>query len=237
MRFTPVPLAAALGACSAGVPVTEYPPRSLRPQPSPAPEPVLDVRTAEAAERRANAAMDRYARGDDAAFADVYDAIAPRVRAFLLRRTRDAATADDLLQQTLLQIHRHRGSYLSGAPVLPWAFAIARRLSIDEFRHRRVDALFCADDVGDGDTTTISPDDEFAGREVAMLVQAELARIPETQRAAFELLRVEGLSHEQAARVLGTTVNAVKLRAFRAYSAIRAVLAARESRSQGETVS
>ena len=64
-----------------------------------------------------------------------------------------------------------------------------------------------------------------------------LARIPETQRAAFELLRVEGLSHEQAARVLGTTVNAVKLRAFRAYSAIRAVLAARDSRAQEETVS
>jgi len=181
--------------------------------------------------------MDRYARGDDAAFADVYDAIAPRVRAFLLRRTRDAATADDLLQQTLLQIHRHRGSYLSGAPVLPWAFAIARRLSIDEFRHRRVDALFGADDVGDGDTTTISPDDEFAGREVARLVQAELSRIPETQREAFELLRVEGLSHEQAARVLGTTVSAVKLRAFRAYAAIRAVLAARDARARGETVS
>lgn len=235
MRFTPVPLAAALGACGAGIPVAEY---SSRLQPlAPAGEPVLDPGTAEAAERRADAAMDRYARGDDAAFAEVYDAIAPRVRAFLLRRTRDAATADDLLQQTLLQIHRHRGSYLSGAPVLPWAFAIARRLSIDEFRHRRVDALFCADDVRDGDSTTISPDDEFAGREVAMLVQAELSRIPETQRAAFELLRVEGLSHEQAARVLGTTVNAVKLRAFRAYAAIRAVLAARDCRARGETVS
>jgi len=41
---------------------------------------------------------------------------------------------------------------------------------------------------------------------------------------AFELVRVEGLSHDDAARVLGVTVSAVKLRAFRAYAAIRAVL-------------
>ena len=41
---------------------------------------------------------------------------------------------------------------------------------------------------------------------------------------AFELLRIEGLSHEEAAEVLGTTVSAVKLRAFRAYAALRAAL-------------
>ena len=59
---------------------------------------------------------------------------------------------------------------------------------------------------------------------LARATPAELARIPSSQRVAFELLRVDGLSHDEAAQVLGTTVNAVKLRAFRAYSALRAVL-------------
>ena len=173
----------------------------------------------------ASLAMERYAQGDESAFAGVYDAIAARVHAYLIRQTRDRAMADDLLQQTLLQIHRKRGTYVAGLPVLPWAFAIARRLYIDECRRHKTDALWSARDVGDDDRPgSALPDDEFATREAARLVAAELARMPGNQRVAFELLRIDGLSHQQAALALGTTVSAVKLRAFRAYSAIRAVL-------------
>jgi RNA polymerase sigma-70 factor (ECF subfamily) len=175
---------------------------------------------------RANAAMDRYAAGDDSAFADVYDTVGPRVHAFLLRQTRSRISADDLLQQTLLQMHRKRGTYESGLPVLPWAFAIARRLYIDELRRRKTDALWSARGVEEDDhLASSSPHDELASLEVAARVEAELSRMPKTQRAAFELLKVEGLSHQEAARALGTTVSAVKLRAFRAYATIRAVLA------------
>jgi len=173
----------------------------------------------------ANLAMERYAQGDESAFADVYDAVAPRVHAYLIRQTRDRVMADDLLQQTLLQIHRKRGTYAAGLPVLPWAFAIARRLYIDECRRRKTDALWSARDVGEDDRLAWAlPDDEFAARETARLIEAELARMPSNQRAAFELLKVDGLSHQEAAQALGTTVSAVKLRAFRAYSAIRTVL-------------
>ena len=169
--------------------------------------------------------MERYARGDDTAFADVYDSVAPRVYGYLVRQTGDGARADDLLQQTLLQIHRNRGSYVAGFPVLPWAFAIARRLFIDELRRRKADALCGARGIEEGDRLASSlPEEEVASREVALLVQAELARIPEAQRVAFELIRIDGLSMDDAAQVLGTTASAVKLRAFRAYTAIRAVL-------------
>ena len=174
---------------------------------------------------RANAAMDRYAQGDETAFASVYDSVAPRVHAYLIRQTRNREIADDLLQQTLLQIHRKRGTYASGLPVLPWAFAIARRLYIDECRRRKTDALWSARDVAEDERLAWAvPDEEVATREAARLVAAELARMPGNQRVAFELLKVDGLSHQEAAQVLGTTVNAVKLRAFRAYSAIRSVL-------------
>jgi RNA polymerase sigma-70 factor (ECF subfamily) len=169
--------------------------------------------------------MDRYARGDDASFPDVYDAVAPSLHAYLLRQTRDRARADDLLQQTLLQMHRYRGSYVATYPVLPWAFAIARRLYIDEFRRRKTDALHSARGVLEGDRLASTvPEDEVSTREVAHRLEAELARIPETQRAAFELVKIGGLSHDEAAQVLGTTVGAVKLRTFRAYAAVRAAL-------------
>jgi RNA polymerase sigma-70 factor, ECF subfamily len=187
---------------------------------------------ADAGAERADAAMERYASGNDAAFADVYDAIAPRIHGFLLRQTRDRGAADDLLQKTLLQIHRKRGTYVAGLAVLPWAYAIARRLCIDEFRRRKTDTLWSARElVDDHRLVGTAPDDEVGYRQLLQLLETELQSLPETQRAAFELLRIEGLTHDQAAQVLGTTVNAVKLRAFRAYSAIRAVLGAEPART------
>ena len=83
--------------------------------------------------------MERYANGDDAAFGALYDAIAPRLLGFLSKATRDAAATEDLVQQTFLQMHRARGSFIRGAPVMPWALAIAKRLMIDSARRRRLE--------------------------------------------------------------------------------------------------
>jgi hypothetical protein len=94
----------------------------------------------EAARIAANQAMERYSRGEDPAFAELYDAIAPQLHHYLCRQTRDRTRADDLLQQTMLQIHRARGRFIAGAEVLPWAFAIARRLLIDSIRRRKNEA-------------------------------------------------------------------------------------------------
>src|SRR5258708_6663302 len=97
----------------------------------------LDVpftETAARADTPASRAMDRYAQGDDAAFSELYDALAPRLYGYLLRQTRNNARAEDLVQQTFLQMHCARGRFLRGADVVPWAFAIARRLMIAGFR-------------------------------------------------------------------------------------------------------
>src|SRR5688500_14586541 len=64
-----------------------------------------------------DAAMDRYARGEDAAFGEIYDRLAPRLFGFLLRYTRDRAKVEDVVQQTMLQMHRNRGRFLPGAEV------------------------------------------------------------------------------------------------------------------------
>ena len=171
--------------------------------------------------------MERYAAGDDAAFAAIYDALAPRLFGYLVRQTRDVARAEDLVQQTLLHMHRARGSFIAGAQVTPWAFAIARRLLIDGFRRGKREVLRATDDEASEDVaiaTDPSADDLVQAQQTARRIQRELARLPETQRVAFELIKQDGLSLAEAAEVLGTTVAAVKLRAHRAYEALRAVL-------------
>ena len=175
-----------------------------------------------------DAAMDRYARGEDSAFEEVYDGLAPRLQSFLQRYTNDRAKAEDVVQQTMLQIHRARGRFTLGGQVVPWAFAIARRLLIDQHRRGGREVL---SPTGDDSLTQLlaavdaRADDVAIAKEVAGKLAAELARLPENQRVAFELIKQDGLSVAEAAQVLGTTVAAVKLRAHRAYEAMRVVLA------------
>ncbi len=188
---------------------------------------IMDAPTVWPASDALNAAMDRYAAGDDRAFAAVYDALAPRLYGFLVRRTNDGAMAEDLVQQTFLQIHRARGSYMQGADVVPWAFAIARRLLIDGFRRRRREVLGGATDATlENERSSAEPlaDDALQAQQAAQRFEGELAALPEAQRVAFQLLKQEGLSLVQAAQTLGTTVAAVKLRAHRAYEALRGAL-------------
>lgn len=170
----------------------------------------------------ADTAMERYANGDDAAFGELYDLLAPRLYGFLLRRTRRTCVAEDLVQQTMLQIHRARGRFHPGAAVLPWAIAIARRLLLDGVRAEgRRPSIAPTEEVPDVAAGTGGPDEELAARRLAERLDERLRALPEAQRVAFELLQQDGLTLAEAAEVLGTTVTAVKLRAHRAYCALR----------------
>jgi RNA polymerase sigma-70 factor, ECF subfamily len=179
----------------------------------------------------ADAAMERYSEGDDAAFADVYDAISPRLLGFLRKSTGDEVAAEDLLQQALLHIHRERGSFLRGARVMPWAYAIARRLMIDGARRRKIEQRLFVDAPDDDDWVTFESsaesgavDELVHARQLEKRVWQRLESLPESQRKTYQLLHQEGLSLKGAAELLGTSVTAVKLRAHRAYEALRAVL-------------
>jgi len=179
----------------------------------------------------ADAAMERYAKGEDVAFAELYDAIAPPLLGFLRAATRDPAATEDLIQQTFLQIHRARGSFLPGARVMPWAFAIARRLVIDGARRIRVERLLFSNTPDDDDSMTYeanaamaSADELLDARRLERRVQQRLRTLPEGQRTAYQLIQQDGLSLKKAAETLGTSVTAVKLRAHRAYAALRAAV-------------
>ncbi len=169
--------------------------------------------------------MERYAAGDDAAFGEIYDLLAPRLYGYLLRRVRCTAHAEDLLQQTLLNVHRGRSSFIPGADLMPWVFAIARRLVIDGARLAKRQVELAGEEASSGAISrTDAADEVVSGKQLASRLERELARLPEAQRMAFELLKQDGLSLAEAAEVLGTTVGAVKLRLHRANEALRAVL-------------
>lgn len=164
--------------------------------------------------------MGRYACGDDAAFAEVYRACAPRIHSLALWALADRSLADDVVQQTLLNMHRARGAFRPGAELLPWAYAIARRVIVDTVRARRRlgDALRRV--AADGSAPPVTPDDALADEQSAERVQLALAALPVSQRTVFGL-RASGRSWAEVASALGTTVTAVKLRLHRALARLR----------------
>lgn len=185
-----------------------------------------------------DAAMDRYARGDERAFAELHAGLGPRLFRFLRRLTGRDDAAEDLAQEALLRLHRARGAFRPGAAVVPWVLAIARNCYIDYLRARRARVQLLAAPSSERDSTpplepgqtTETAEGLHAARELAEIVERELGRMTVARREAFVLLRYEGLSLAEAAAVLGTTESAVKLRAFHAYEAIRAALTASEGR-------
>jgi RNA polymerase sigma factor (sigma-70 family) len=162
--------------------------------------------------------MRDYAGGDPAAFDRLYRRTAPQLYSYLLRLTRDPHRAEDLLQTTFFKVHRARGSYLLGAPLLPWMFAIARRAFYDEQRSRRVRPEELSDDGALPEP--IRPEAEATSPR-ADAVERALDALPEAYREAIQLTRIAGLSLVEAARVLATTPTAVKLRVHRGYLGIR----------------
>lgn len=175
-------------------------------------------------------AMTRYAQGQDAAFSEVYDLAAPAIFGFLLRLCRDPSQAEDLTHDVFMKIHLARGMYRLHSDVMPWAYTIARNLFLDSVRSRkrRPISLEARQEERQSDpgiaATDAGADEVVEARQLVQKIERVLNDLPESQATAFRLLKQEGLSIVEAAAVLGVTEVAVKLRAHRAYEALRAAL-------------
>ena len=177
---------------------------------------------------RADRAMERYSCGDDAAFGELYDELAPRLHRFAVRWTRSRSAAEDTVQQTLLQIHTARHRFVRGGAVVPWAYAIARRLLIDLGRRGAREELLPGG-VRDPEepATAPSPEEALHHRREEAEARRDFAFLPSSWRDAFELVKFEGLSVAETAEVLGITRGMVKIRAHRATAALRQSMARR----------
>jgi RNA polymerase sigma-70 factor (ECF subfamily) len=168
--------------------------------------------------------MLRYVDGDPAAFRALYDALAPRLLGYLAGMARDRGRAEDLLQLTFLKIHRARGSYVRGADPAPWMFAIAHRTFLDEARARgraRVGST-ATGDVPDVAAPPPEAPTTDAGQRAQVL--AALQQLPEAQRQAVVLTKLDGRSMADAAAIAGTSVGSMKVRAHRGLAALRRLL-------------
>ena len=163
--------------------------------------------------------MARYQQADPDAPAALVLALSPALLRFFKNQLATREEADDLLQQTWLRIHRVRHTYRPGEPVLPWIYAIARRVRVDGYRRTRRITLH--------ETTMELLPERPAPVEARNRVPAFetlVAALPDAQREVVTMLKVGGLTLEEAARATSSTVGAVKQKAHRAYERLRKLL-------------
>ena len=170
------------------------------------------------------ASLARIARGDQLAFAELYDRHARLVFSLALRILQDRSDAEDVVQEVFAQVWAQAARYDPGrGAVAAWMLMLARSRAIDRLRARRARPESAAEpsfaeSVADSSATQ---DLELLSSEQVARLQRALQELPEAQRKALELAYYEGLTHAEVATRLSEPLGTVKTRIRQAVIKLR----------------
>lgn len=165
--------------------------------------------------------MKKVAQGDRAAFASLFDHLAPRIKAYLMRLGSEPAMAEDLAQDVMVTIwHKASGFNPARASVMTWAFVIARNRRIDSLRKERSTITY-AGSLPDMEDDSALADDAIAGTQSDALMRAAIASLPPDQREVIRRSFFEEEPHSAIAAALGLPLGTVKSRLRIAFAKLR----------------
>ncbi|AMV70576.1 sigma-70 family RNA polymerase sigma factor [Desulfuromonas carbonis] len=169
--------------------------------------------------------MQAYARGEQAAFDQLYARHKCRVMGYLLKRSGDRTAAEDVFQAVFLKLHRSRDNYRDELPFLPWLFTIVRTALIDAARREQTRS---ARIVLDGEQVAAAVADHVPDPAPLHEALPALATLSPDQRRVLELRFGQGFSFTEIAEQLELSpANARKL-ASRALGRLRRLLGGKE---------
>jgi RNA polymerase sigma-70 factor, ECF subfamily len=152
--------------------------------------------------------------GDGQAYRRLLTALSSHLRAYFARRV-GPADAEDLVQETLIAMHRKRATYDPSLPLTAWVHGIARYKLIDEYRRNKRRATVPLDETSE---LFAAEETESAGakRDVEKL----LATLPEGKRALVRAVKIDGDSITEVAAASGLSEGAVKVAVHRAVKSL-----------------
>jgi RNA polymerase sigma-70 factor, ECF subfamily len=161
---------------------------------------------------------------DRAAFGELFDHFAPRVKSFMMRKGASGEQAEDLVQETMIAVWTKAALYASDrGSASTWIFTIARNLRIDKLR-REMAVQFTDIEDFDAPSDDVSIDDALGRFEEDGLVAKALADIPQEQRQLLIMSYVDDIPQSEIAAKLGIPLGTVKSRMRLAYRRLRKAL-------------
>ncbi len=164
--------------------------------------------------------MKRVQEGDEETYRMLLNEIGPLLYSYVRRRVFNKSMVDDVYQEVLFTLHRARHSYLTDRPFAPWLFTLAHNAFLDAIGRNR---KFAEKEVPVEILPETGNREELDGSLGDELHQA-LAQLPESLRKPVEMLKIEGLTVEEAAKSLNLSISALKVRAHRGYARLKKIL-------------
>jgi RNA polymerase sigma-70 factor (ECF subfamily) len=160
--------------------------------------------------------------GDELAYREALRLIAGRLRHYFRRHLMNLPDdVEDLVQETLLALHLHRGSYDPSQPVSAWVLGISRHKLMDLYRRRgRREALHEPIDGLEDYLAAEEPGETLANVDLRSLLE----ELPKAQRIAIEMTKLEGLSVTQASKRTGVSESAIKVQVHRGLKRLAALV-------------
>jgi len=153
------------------------------------------------------------ARQDRAAFAELFQHYAPRVKAMMMRRGATADRAEDLAQETMLRLWRKAAQYDPGrANASAWVYAIARNVSVDVVRREGRTVAWLEEQAPAEEENPEEPERLLLTAEREGVVRSTITTLPVEQLRVIRLSFFDGLAHGEIANVLGIPLGTVKSR-------------------------
>lgn len=171
--------------------------------------------------------LEAIAAGDSAALGELYDRLAPMLLALARRILEDPAEAEEVVQETFLQVWNQAGRYESRrSAVSTWLVLITRSRSIDRLRTRKVVGRTLDGFQQERKGAHASPEGATSvqDEERRLRVRRELDTLPQDQRDVLELAFFEGLTQSEIAERTGTPLGTVKTRTLLAMKKLRKAL-------------
>jgi RNA polymerase sigma-70 factor, ECF subfamily len=165
--------------------------------------------------------------GDQAAYASLLVLLTSATRQFARARLGAVPWIDDVVQETLLAVHRARHTYDPRRPFAPWFYAVASSRLIDVVRRER--RVTSREIPGDVLPDVVSGAGPAARNEIDVeAIHAAVGSLPARQREVVEALKFRDQSVRDVAGQLGMTESAVKVTAHRGYAALKRLLGRHE---------
>lgn len=160
--------------------------------------------------------MARAQAGDRAAYNQLLKAMVPAIRALVCKKICDEGLVEDVIQETLLAIHRVRHTYDPQRPILPWVAAITSARAIDALRHRGR-----RQEVQDEEELQRQPAVAAESSADTDILSGYLDNLPQRQREIVESVHLREQSLAQAAAETNQSLSAVKSLLHRAMVNLR----------------
>ena len=172
-------------------------------------------------------------RGDRTAFRHLVEAYARVLFTLCVRITRDAALAEDAVQEALFNAWKHIAEFDGRSSFKTWLHRIAVNAALEQMRrnarHESVDTTAAAADEDDDfllqrPADEPGPEQQALGDEIGRQVEDHLGRMTVIERTAFVLRHAEGHSIEEIAQTMSMNISASKQAIFRAVRKLRGAL-------------